>query len=462
MAELANWMEVVISEDGLKAALLLRARNEILPYTVEEIVKELRRAGIKTGVMEEVIADMIKRRLYRKHYLVAQGEPAKPGKDGYFEYFFNTNAQTGIPKILSNGRVDYSQIIALVKKDQVLVEYHRAIKGTVGYKVTGEVIQPPAAAEEDPLGCAGVIREGDLYKAAFDGRVTLQGRSLEVDPALVVDGSVNMAYGNVDFNGDVFIRGDVNSGMEVKATGSIIIDGTVEAAKLFSEKDIIVGYGIHGEDDALIEVKGKLACNFLERVKVVAGGKVMSGSIVHCEIYTDDQVEATQGKGIIMGGIICGMTGVTANIIGHRSNLPTQIYVGASPKDTELIVKLQKSIRACLTYGTRLDEEEKELDLNRTKGRDIEAEKRKVEIIKERIQLNNNLGKSNWALDELLKKIAYAEGSVVIVHKMLYAGAEITIGTIKADKLDGIAGAKFMQDGIQVIVEPFEESDKKQ
>ena len=124
MSGVPAWMDIMISDDGMKASLLLKSGGEAAFFTPEEVKDHLRKAGIQVAVKDEVIRQMIQERLFDNYYLIAEGESPRPGKNGYYEYFFNTNAQTGIPRILPNGKVDYSQIIELVNEGDVIARYH--------------------------------------------------------------------------------------------------------------------------------------------------------------------------------------------------------------------------------------------------------------------------------------------------------------------------------------------------
>lgn len=461
MGGVPNWIEVIVGEDGMKAALLIRSKAYDKPHSVDEVKQILRKSGIQLGIRDGIIKEILDKKMFDKHYLVAQGVMPRHGKNGYFEYFFNTKAQTGIPKILSDGRVDYSQVIEMVKGDQKLAEYHKADKGDDGYTVTGD-IKPAVKGEElDALNVSGVRRDGNSYFAAFDGRVTLKGTSLEVDPSLVIEGSVNNAYGDVNFKGDVFVKGDIAAGMTVEATGSIIVDGTIEAAQVRARKDIIIGYGVHGEGEAILSADGEIACNFLEGAKVISKEKILSGSIINSTVHTDSYVDVTQAKGIIMGGRICGMLGVSANVIGHRSGMETLIFAGASPDDTQAINKIRKSLKSCMMYDQKLSMDQNALEdeiaqtKNASKAYDLQGKLK--ELKEERKQLNLNIEKNNWNLEQILKKIEFAKEANVVVNQMLYAGTNITIGTVEAKKLSGIAGARFVREGLNIVVEPFAE-----
>ena len=466
MSGVPAWMDIMISDDGMKASLLLKSGGEAAFFTPEEVKDHLRKAGIQVAVKDEVIRQMIQERLFDNYYLIAEGESPRPGKNGYYEYFFNTNAQTGIPRILPNGKVDYSQIIELVNEGDVIARYHSAKEGQNGCRVNGEIIKPEKVHDEAALTLQGVKKEDGKYIALSDGRVTLKNHRLKVDPALNVRGDVNHTFGNVKFNGDVFVKGDIRSGMTVEAAGSVIIDGTVEGAHINAGGDIIVGYGIQGEGKALIESGGSLTCSFIEAAVVVTTGDICTGSIVNSNVYSDGSIDVTaEDKGIIMGGVVCGMTGVKANMAGHRSGIHTEIYVGASLEDTAIIRKLQRSIRSCMSYAERIEKEEQDLTIQMKKEgntvRGTRIKKRVKMVAEEKIQLGINIGKSNWELNRILNRIAYAKDAIAIVNYKIYEGVDIIVGTVQAEIPDDIEGARFVKNGDIVDVNPFVKARRK-
>lgn len=454
-----KWMEVRISDNGMKAFLLLKPQDKEKFFSPEAIKEYLRKAGIQAGLKEEVICQVTEEKLYGEYHMIAEGSNPENGVNGHYEYFFDTNAENGIPRILPDGKVDYTRIIEIVHKGDLLAQYHRAKKGKKGYKVTGEIIEPESVLDESMLTVSGVKRKNGEYTALFDGRVTLRNGRLEVAPSLIVAGDVNNTYGDVQFNGDVFVMGDVRGGMEIVADGSIIVDGMVEGAHLAAGMDIIIGYGVHGDGTALLEASGDVSCNFMEGAVVVAKGNITTDSIIRSDIHAGGKVDVTKEKGVIMGGDICGMMGVSANETGHPLGMKTRIFAGASREDTEQIRKLKRSIQSCTSYSERIKEEEKSLiEQIKKAGNTIKGErlKKRAEVVmEEKMQVDVSLEKHNRKLKQLLKKNEYAASAGIVVNYRIYDGTEITIGAVSAELPEEIEGARFVKEGDRVIVNPF-------
>ena len=102
-------------------------------YTVEYLTDVLHLNHVKIGILTDNLQKIINNNIYNKEVLVAQGAEAQDGKDGYFEYLFETNLSQK-PIVLEDGTVDYKNIkmIELVEPGQKIAIYHAgtaALKG---------------------------------------------------------------------------------------------------------------------------------------------------------------------------------------------------------------------------------------------------------------------------------------------------------------------------------------------
>ena len=77
----------------------------------------------------------------------------------------------------------------------------------------------------------------------MDGKIDIENDKIRIQPIYEVSGDANLTTGSIDFTGDIVIHGSVESGVTIKATGSITIDGNVEACNLEAGKDIILRSG---------------------------------------------------------------------------------------------------------------------------------------------------------------------------------------------------------------------------
>lgn len=97
---------VVISDDKMRAALTLCRPADGESYTLSYLKGLLARNGVKYGLNEAVLQQMIDMPIYNNSVVVAKGQEPVNGKDGCYTYNFRTQAKSA-PRILEDGSVDY-------------------------------------------------------------------------------------------------------------------------------------------------------------------------------------------------------------------------------------------------------------------------------------------------------------------------------------------------------------------
>ena len=84
-----NTKEVVVNVDNdhMKASIVLNGIGSDEAYTYEEIADKLSQAGVRTGINEARIREVILNKLYDIEIVVAEGKSAVNGTDGYYNFF---------------------------------------------------------------------------------------------------------------------------------------------------------------------------------------------------------------------------------------------------------------------------------------------------------------------------------------------------------------------------------------
>ena len=98
-----------ISADGMEAFVKLSGSAE-RDYTVPELKRLLKKYEVVYGLLEEGIRRLATEQIRDREIKVAEGTRAMVGKDGWYKLFFKGNLPE-IPKVLPDGRVDYSNVL---------------------------------------------------------------------------------------------------------------------------------------------------------------------------------------------------------------------------------------------------------------------------------------------------------------------------------------------------------------
>jgi uncharacterized protein (DUF342 family) len=337
--------KILISPDDMEVHLLIVDREK--EFTEENVLHELWVNKIRKGILRKEIKKVIDGTYKERSVLVACGQAPRSGKDGWYEYFFRTEI-TKKPKVLEDGSVDYQNIewFDTVKRDDTLAVYHPAEEGTNGYTVKGDTLPAMKGKEQGVLVGFGFRLEPDkrTYISTVDGYVELKDNRLEVSNLLVV-GEMTLATGNIVFNGNVHVKGNVGSQTEIRATGDVIVDGFVEAATIECGGNVMLRQGMNASGKGCVIAGNNVTGKFLEGVKVRAGGNIQINYCLNCDIEAGNQIEISRATGSLVGGRTCAVKGITAQNVGNRAGMSTYIKVGIN----EDILKKVKNLKDEIT-----------------------------------------------------------------------------------------------------------------
>ncbi len=299
--------------------------------TEEDIYEALKTRGIINGIKRDVVADMVKKRKMNEKILIAEGTPAKPGKNGWYEFFVRLDLPR-IPAPLPDGGVDYVNIEAfeMVEEGEKIAVYHPAQKGVDGKNVFGEVLHASKGIEKKPIKGKGftIAPDGVTYISKLNGKFEYLNGKIIISNMIIVREDVTAVTGKLEVDGSVYVIGSVYSGGYISATGDIIIEHNVEAARLIAGGNIMIKKGSCSKNECFIEAKGEVSGSFFEAATIEADGNIMANYIMNSEINTMGKVIVSGSKGMLLGGKVRAVRGVDTYNLGNKSHIKTFLEVG--------------------------------------------------------------------------------------------------------------------------------------
>lgn len=185
-----SWLKdnaiVQVKENRLEATMCINAPFQDKEITIKDLKKLLNNAGVLYGIDENILADIIDNHRIYENIIVAHGTPANQGKDGFYEFMFDTEIHKDKgPFILEDGSVDYSimERIEMVKKGQILARYTKRYYGEDGMDVFGNTIKVQSGKffEQVRIQAKGT----DIKVNEVEENIrTLQDRISQIDAAL--------------------------------------------------------------------------------------------------------------------------------------------------------------------------------------------------------------------------------------------------------------------------------------
>lgn len=454
--------DIAVSEDKMKARLSLTPNFGGKEITLADVKKVLEEKKIVWGIVpdEQIEEALIKGRV--ADFTIAVGLQPVAGVDARFE---NLTPVAGERKPLVNesGDVDYRELgdIVMVHKDDVLMQRIPAIPGKKGRNVLGDIIEPTGGADTpfsgDKKGVHLNPNDPNQLLSDMTGQPLSIPNGMIVSPILTVK-QVDLASGNIRFDGSVVVLGNVDEGMKIYALEDITVDGNVTDAQLECMGNLIIKGGVTGnselvangnvtvlggiqgsneieeenkdepKQEAKITSRGSVLVGFAENFSVEAGvdiviekyamnNHLMAGN----KIVTGAKNSAK--KPSIFGGVTWAMLLVKGTFLGSPSGVKTYIQVGSNPYVQRRVAKIKSLL---------VPNEKEQKDIHKVLAFiDSHPERGNTELLE---KLHHTLSKLvidaesyQAELDELSKNVTIIDDAKVIAERGVYTGVEIRI-----------------------------------
>ena len=337
-------IQVLVDRDRMAAYLTIVTQPNSSPVTIEEVRDKISTAGVVYGVNVESVSQAIK---YPGQKVdIASALKPIDGTNASLHYFFDLSKK-GHPEELADGRVDFKDLnlFTIVQQGEVLAEKILATAGTPGMDVLGQEL--PAKAGKDfviPVG-KNVYVEDNKIIAGIAGQMQITNNKISVSPVIEIKGDVDLSTGNIDFVGNVIVRGSVQSGFTVKAEGDIEVYGAVSGGSV-EGKNVIIRMGIQGMQRGYIKAKENIASKFIENANVNAiGDVVVTDTILHSVVHAGKRVIVEGKRGLIAGGHVMAGEEIRAKIVGTQLAVATDLEVGVNPEIREEYSNLRKELK---------------------------------------------------------------------------------------------------------------------
>ena len=304
--------------------------------TAEQIYLVLGQAGVTYGIDQACVERACAGRAAGR-FLVAQGVPAVDGENSRFERLI-ADVRDRAPQVNAQGLIDFREqgAIPTVEADEPLMRRIPGTLGIPGRTVRGEVVDPVPGRNEafaDKLiGAYPAPDDANLLRAVFSGQPVCLPNGVSVEHVLRLR-NVNLATGNITFDGTVHIDGEVMPEMKVRATGDVIVGGLIDGADVEAGGDVRVSGGIIAK--ARVCAGGAVSARFAEGVHLEAGTSiVIEDSALQCELQANNQIlvgtKSTQ-RGRLAGGTARAMLLIRTPILGGASSGVTKLLLGVNP-----------------------------------------------------------------------------------------------------------------------------------
>lgn len=431
-------IQVRIEEDDMLAYLCIEAplkasSKELHVDTVEDLLEALKKNEVVAGINQNVLEDIIKNRYYNEEIIVARGRPAVNGKDGYYTIpLAKEIANSMKPRILEDGSVDYSSFgsLCLVKQGDEIAFYTSPTMATHGITVKGHRIIGKNGRDLRPLKGKGfqISEDKKHYIATINGKLEYEeNTSISVCNLLVVEEDITVSTGDIDFGGDIHVKGNINIGRSVRAAGTITVDGHVEGATLVAGGDVILKNGMQGGGKGYIEAGGSVSGKFFEQATIISKGNVNANAIMNCNIESEDSVIISGKFGILIGGSVSAFFKIEGTMIGNMAERRTYVKVGSNRTINKMAAEIGVKVRTTEEELEKATQAIRQIEFILKKGNKPELNQKKIQLMRIKITKDSELAKLKERQQEINTIAERSNKAMVVVHKSIYSGVIVNI-----------------------------------
>lgn len=335
MALDAKDLSIEISQDKMEATGRVKNSEILGSITRSDILAAVSQRGINYGVIEDAAENMANSPVADTPFIVARGTASQPGEDERIEYTFPIE---DIPLVEDDesGSIDFKNISNFnnTKEGDVLAKKIPSKPGIDGSNVKGEVVKARQGKTANMRIGKGAELSSDEQSviAQVSGHACVIADRITVLSTVEVPAHIDYSIGNIDFIGNVKVRGGVMPGFKVIAAGDIEIAGNVEKASITCGGNLSIRGIVFGHEDCEIKVKGNAEINAIDQATIEVGGSLVVHSYIrHCIVRAGEKIEVQEGKGSIVGGDIAALTLIKAPFIGNNMATLTKLSVGTNP-----------------------------------------------------------------------------------------------------------------------------------
>ena len=423
-------VRVLVARDRMEASLQINLPPGCRTLEWDELLEIIEKKGVVFGLDHEYI---------KKAYdcpgiqvVCAKGNHPVNGESAHIKYHVNIDSN-GRPAEKEDGGVDFKNLnlFTIVEEGDLLAEKIPATPSISGTDVLGNVLNGKAGKDIPiPAGKNVQVVDGMTLIASIPGQVMIANNRINVIPVIEIKEDVDVSTGNIEFIGDVIVRGSVQPGFSIKAEGNVEIYGTISGG-IVEGKNIIIKMGVQGMHRGYIKAKGNVVANFIENATVHADLDVMvSDVILNSRVSAGKKILVEGRRGLIAGGTVMAGEEIRAKVVGTHMATVTALEVGVNPVLREEYQQIRTEIKK---VETNLEKTQKALSILKSMEQSTMSPDKREMLLKLTKAQFHLVGQGEMMRNRVTVILGEFEGmrdGRIRVADTIYPGVKVVIGTI--------------------------------
>lgn len=398
------------------------------------LIREIVRHGYvisSTDLIERVMG-LVKRQQDLNGLVVAQGTEGIGGTDPDLRVVPPKFSQT---PATANAGLRQTTVIPFYRKGDTVAEVYYKTPESPGMDVFGYPTPAPPGSPYKPEVGEGVRQSSEMvFEALKDGLLKAEKDKLDIVQTYMHEGDVSLASGDLDFDGNIIITGDIDSGCSVTARGDLEIHGSIRAAYVRCFGNLTVKGGINTGMKASVYVGASITVDYIENSIIYCKANVnVNKALLSSRVFSGGSITLIDASGRLAGGQFFYWDKINTAHIGFVTGLLTQVYMGANWREAIREHILTGRLAKLDAYLEKSKAEQREL-ARKTQGQMTTRHKDLLASLKEHLALAKDL-------------IEALKGRQKVLRDSLKFNPEATV-TVRAE----LAGdVHFMINGAKVI-----------
>ena len=254
----------------------------------------------------------------------------------------------------------------------------------------------------------------------------------------------------------MIVRGSVQTGFSIKATGDVEIYGTISGGTVEGE-NIIIKAGIQGMQRGYIKAAEDIKSSFAENANLIAGRDIfITEAILHSNVSAGKRVVVQGRRGIIAGGVTVAGEEILVKCAGNQMDTATRLEVGINPMLKEEYKKVKQDLSKS---ENALDQAQKSLRSTRGAISPAVLSPAKKELLlkltKSQFPLAGEVKKLKDRLIEIEDSFEELKVGKVKVSEKVYPGVKIIVGSVIRNINTLMQHCRFYEEDNEIKIGPF-------
>ncbi len=438
--EIGTWLpniEIEIAHNKMSASIIINETRESIKENIEKLGQDIKRLLAENKITHGILPIDLMKADTGKAIEIAKGTEPINGEDAIVKYLEIPERK---PVIREDGKADYFDMnfIFEIKEGSWLGEKIPAQPGIPGTNVHGEPVPAPHGKDVplkyDKKSAVEVEEEGKIVlKALNNGVLEERQGMISISRHLPINGDVGLETGNIQFDGSISIRGTVQNGYTVIASGDISIEhpeGVIGAKLIHSTGgDVYIRGGIFGLGETVVEAGKNIFVKHVNEANLIAGEEIVIGSYALGSNLYANTIKVDERKGKLIGGRAVAKDTIITAISGNRLERKTELIIESVSKKEkqemiqekasllkalhEEIVQISSQLNAMNQYQNKMND--KQMTAFNHAKQLVEKKKNDAELVDEEIK-------------KLMKEFHASAKEEIVVRKEAYPGTYIQIG----------------------------------